>query len=321
MPRPALSREQTIVQQAAARAGIDPALLWGVFGAESNFGRNQSTSSAGAVGPFQLMPSTATSLGVDPRDMRQAADGAARYLARYRDRGAGGMLAAYNAGPAGNPENPETRAYVPRVLALAHQWNGSRASVPPSAIGGDSPAADGRTSAAPLDALATFLRRATPFAADPHAGRQAAAPLLTALDSAARQPDVLEQAHAGLARLAGGAIRRVPATGVAQFDGKPVAGWIVPILSWAREHGWTGTVTSGYRSFADQQRIYDSGVRPAAMPGTSNHEGTQFPRGAVDVSGAAQLGALLNRSPYAGRLVWAGAKDPVHLSHPHGGSY
>lgn len=109
--------------------------------------------------------------------------------------------------------------------------------------------------------------------------------------------------------------------GIGHFDGKPVAGWIAPILRYARQHGWTGSVTSGFRSYVDQQRIYNSGVRPAAKPGTSNHEGDQFPRGAVDVSNASQLAAILRRSPYRNRLVWAGAKDPVHFSHPHDGGY
>lgn len=109
--------------------------------------------------------------------------------------------------------------------------------------------------------------------------------------------------------------------GVATFEGKQVAAWVAPALAYARARGWKGTVTSGLRSYADQQRIYDSGVRPAARPGTSNHEGTQYPRGAVDVSDPQGLARILARSPYAGKLVYAGAKDPVHFSHPHGGRY
>jgi hypothetical protein len=104
-------------------------------------------------------------------------------------------------------------------------------------------------------------------------------------------------------------------------DGKPVANWIVPYLKWAKGHGWTGTVTSGYRTLADQTRIYNSGVRPAAKPGTSNHEGDAFPRGAVDVSNASQLASVLAGYPGGSKLKWAGAKDPVHFSYPHGGSY
>jgi hypothetical protein len=95
-------------------------------------------------------------------------------------------------------------------------------------------------------------------------------------------------------------------SGVASFEGKKVAAWIKPALVYARNHGWKGQVNSGYRSFADQTRIYNSGVRPAAKPGTSNHEGTDFPRGAVDVSDAQTLARILARSPYGKRLKWAG---------------
>lgn len=109
--------------------------------------------------------------------------------------------------------------------------------------------------------------------------------------------------------------------GVARFGATPVAAWIKPILEYARAHGWQGTLTSGYRSLADQTRIYNSGVRPAAKPGTSNHEFTTFPGGAVDATNAAQLSAILMKSPYAKTLVWAGGKDPVHFSHPHNGGY
>jgi hypothetical protein len=62
-------------------------------------------------------------------------------------------------------------------------------------------------------------------------------------------------------------------------------------------------------------------VRPAARPGSSNHEGSSYPRGAVDVTQAAQLSATLRAKPGPHLLSWAGAKDPVHFSHPHGGSY
>lgn len=111
------------------------------------------------------------------------------------------------------------------------------------------------------------------------------------------------------------------AAGVAHFEGKAVAAWIKPALSYARRHGWKGQVNSGFRSLAEQTRIYNSGVRPAAKPGTSNHEFTAFPGGAIDASDAETLAHILERSPYAKQLVWAGAKDPVHFSHPHNGSY
>lgn len=109
-------------------------------------------------------------------------------------------------------------------------------------------------------------------------------------------------------------------------QGKPVAEWIVPILQYAYNHGWRGSVESGYRSDAEQTAIYKSGVRPAAVPRSmggsgSNHEGNRFPAGAVDIVDAAGLAKVLEGSPYAKTLVYAGSKDPVHFSHPHDGGY
>src|SRR5438128_2630449 len=57
-----------LINQAAAKYGIDPALLKGLIQQESGFDPN-STSGAGAVGLTQLMPGTAAALGVsNPRD-------------------------------------------------------------------------------------------------------------------------------------------------------------------------------------------------------------------------------------------------------------
>jgi murein DD-endopeptidase MepM/ murein hydrolase activator NlpD len=116
-----------IIERAARREGIDPSILYGLWGAESGFnpgGGSSPTSSAGAQGPFQFMPATAQSYGIDPLNFKQAAFAAAKYLAQYKDRGLAGMLAAYNAGPAGNPNNPETQNYIKKVPELAKQWPG-----------------------------------------------------------------------------------------------------------------------------------------------------------------------------------------------------
>lgn len=119
-----------IIAEAARAAGIDPAILWGLYGAESNFGQNPGTSPAGAQGPFQFMPATARAYGIDPHNFRQAARAAAKYLAKYKSRGTAGMLAAYNAGPAGNPNNPETKAYIPKVQRLARTFPGGAQTGP-----------------------------------------------------------------------------------------------------------------------------------------------------------------------------------------------
>lgn len=103
--------------------------------------------------------------------------------------------------------------------------------------------------------------------------------------------------------------------GVTTFDGKPCARWIAQELKWARKHGWTGSLTSGYRSKAEQERVCATGVKPCAKPGTSNHEGKAYPKGAADVSQAAQLDQVLSRKR-GRRLKWTGRSigDDVHFS-------
>jgi soluble lytic murein transglycosylase-like protein len=121
------------IDAAAARYGIDPALLKGLIRQESGFDPS-ARSGAGAVGLTQLMPGTAASLGVDPTDPAQAIDGGARYLKQQLDRFGGDAakaLAAYNAGPGavakygGIPPYGETQNYVRSVLAFADQYRGS----------------------------------------------------------------------------------------------------------------------------------------------------------------------------------------------------
>jgi len=96
---------------------------------------------------------------------------------------------------------------------------------------------------------------------------------------------------------------------------KQIAGWIAPILDWASQHGWSGTVTSGYRDYLQQAAINASGAY-SAPAGKSNHETTQYPGGAVDVTDPAQLIQVLKG--YAGpyKLVGGvlGAVDPEHFS-------
>src|SRR5579864_15897 len=89
------------IVQTANRYGVDPALAIEVDTAESRMNPNTPDSSAGAIGIFQLEPSTAAQLGVDPRDPVQNIDGGVRYLqqmlSRFSD--VSEALGAYDWGP------------------------------------------------------------------------------------------------------------------------------------------------------------------------------------------------------------------------------
>jgi cell wall-associated NlpC family hydrolase len=116
----------SLFEQAAQRYGVPVTLLAAIGQVESGFNPN-AVSSAGAEGLMQIMPSVASSLGINPYDPAQAIDGAAQlmsgYLAQYHSTPM--ALAAYNAGPAavaifgGVPPYPQTEAYVQNVMQVA----------------------------------------------------------------------------------------------------------------------------------------------------------------------------------------------------------
>lgn len=104
--------------------------------------------------------------------------------------------------------------------------------------------------------------------------------------------------------------------GTASYDGQTVAAWFVPLLQCARSSGWSGKVVSGYRSFADQQKVCATGVQPCATPGQSHHQGLTWPDGAIDVSPGSSLQPYLASCFTGSGVEYAGSKDPVHYSVP-----
>lgn len=100
--------------------GIDPALALSIAKAESGF-RHEARSPQGAVGVFQLMPSTAKRIGYNPWDLSQNIKGGlVYYQMMYKMFGSTERaLAAYNAGP-GNIKRgympKHTKVYVSKIM-------------------------------------------------------------------------------------------------------------------------------------------------------------------------------------------------------------
>lgn len=99
MSAPSVAEQKAIVAAAARKYGIDPAFLWGVYGTETSFGHNLSTSSTGAQGYFQFEPATARAYGVNPYDFKSAAFGAAHLLSTGKSGGELGMVRVFYGAP------------------------------------------------------------------------------------------------------------------------------------------------------------------------------------------------------------------------------
>jgi len=114
-----------VVSDASDKHQIDPDLITSVIHAESSF-NPRARSPKGAQGLMQLMPGTASKLGVnDAYDPAANVDAGTKYLRDLLLQYNGDMvkaLAAYNAGPLrvqqyhGVPPYRETRAYIAKVV-------------------------------------------------------------------------------------------------------------------------------------------------------------------------------------------------------------
>lgn len=119
-------------KEASETYGVDINLLKAIAKQESNFNPS-ATSSAGAMGVMQLMPSTAKGLGVtNAYDAQQNIMGGAKLMAQNLKKYNGDVslaLAAYNAGGGnvdkygGIPPFKETQNYVKKVLGYYQNSN------------------------------------------------------------------------------------------------------------------------------------------------------------------------------------------------------
>jgi soluble lytic murein transglycosylase-like protein len=114
-----------VINGAGERHQIDPDFLNSVIRAESGF-NSRAVSKKGAQGLMQLMPQTASQLGVtNSFDPKANVEGGTKYLRELLEKynfDVAKALAAYNAGPhrveqyRGVPPYYETRAYIARII-------------------------------------------------------------------------------------------------------------------------------------------------------------------------------------------------------------
>jgi soluble lytic murein transglycosylase-like protein len=129
------------ITESANRYGVPVKLVSAVIRAESGF-NPRAVSRTGAQGLMQLMPTTASILGVrDSFDPRENIDGGVRHLRGLIDRFPHSLplaIAAYNAGEkavtqyGGIPPYPETQDYVTKVLRFYGSPEGG--TTPPTRI-------------------------------------------------------------------------------------------------------------------------------------------------------------------------------------------
>ena len=127
------NRYDEIIRRASEKHGVDFFLIKSVIKAESLFDP-KAVSSAGAKGLMQLMPDTATEVGVNNVfDAEQNIMGGTKYLKKLMKRfknNAKSAVAGYNAGPAavvyydGVPPFDETMNYVDKIHGFYKIYTG-----------------------------------------------------------------------------------------------------------------------------------------------------------------------------------------------------
>jgi hypothetical protein len=141
LPQAETAKYETEIKDAADRYQVPIKLVSAVIRAESGF-NPRAVSPKGAQGLMQLMPQTASVLGVrNSFDPRQNIDGGVRHLRAMIDRFPHSLalaIAAYNAGEravaqyGAIPPYPETKDYVAKVLRFYGGIEGG--TTPPTRI-------------------------------------------------------------------------------------------------------------------------------------------------------------------------------------------
>ena len=119
---------KAIIVKHSLELGVDPALGLSIAKTESKF-RHNTRSPYGAVGVFQLLPSTAKTMGINPYYLSDNIRGGLMYYKKmYKMFGSTELaLAAYNAGPVAVKRQKAvpgfTRGFVNKIMKDYHYYS------------------------------------------------------------------------------------------------------------------------------------------------------------------------------------------------------
>lgn len=117
------------IVKCAVEMGVEPEIVLAIAKKESGFSQSKR-SPMGAVGVFQLMPSTAKRMGYNPYNYRDNIKGGIAYYKKMRSmfKSDSLALAAYNAGPGnvkkygGMPPFGETKKFVSACMSNYNEY-------------------------------------------------------------------------------------------------------------------------------------------------------------------------------------------------------
>ncbi len=274
-------RYKTDILTAAAKYGVDPALLAAQIGRESGFNPN-AVSPAGAKGISQFMPGTAKGFGIDPMNPDQSINAQGLMMSRLLKSYGGNKalaLAAYNAGAgavaaAGGkvPQIAETQNYVKNILADIAQ--GKYPGLVAAGKTGQLPLPDGTPSTVPASAPVRPPQAPVALAKVPGptpGGLTAGSFLTAALQTLGQQRNSSVQGveQQSMLPLPGGAVSTVPVNAVAPPTGvvNPTTG-VPPGNSSPASKGTPGYVSPFSQASGLRMERTDQGVDAVVTPGS-----------------------------------------------------
>jgi soluble lytic murein transglycosylase-like protein len=119
-PSPAV---RNAIEAAAVKHGVPQEVLYALAEQESSFNPKAYNAEFGARGIMQYIPGTAADRGIDPFDVGQAIDAAAKdFAARMKVGGVDEAIMSHFAGPGGGNRGPKTEQYLTEVKGRVMRW-------------------------------------------------------------------------------------------------------------------------------------------------------------------------------------------------------